>query len=242
MSFPNRCFYIVAVDNLALVMGTTLPTSLYSLYRTTFNLDPILITVIYSVYPIVVIPALFLLGPLGDKYGRKPVLLVATVIGMISLLILGFARDLVWLLVGRALQGLALGVASGNATAALVEFEPNENRKRANIWAGASLFSGLVLGPLAAGVMGRYLPHPLLLSYLATFALEAVTFVFLFSIPEEHEKPFNAPSFYKPALPKGKVAVFLSSSVAGGLVFAMFAVTIFHLSLVAIRGKEIKFG
>ena len=67
-------------------MGTTIPTPLYSLYRSLFDLTPILITVTYSAYAIVVVPSLFLSDRLADKYGRKPVLLVATLIGIVAIL------------------------------------------------------------------------------------------------------------------------------------------------------------
>jgi len=249
MPYSSRCFYVVAVDALALVMSSTLPTSLYSIYKSTFGLNPILITVIYSVYPIVVVPSLFFFGPLGDKYGRKPILLVATAIAMVSLLLLGFANGLTWLIAGRALQGLALGVAFGNSTAALVEFEPNGNRKRANVTAGASLFAGLILGPLTAGVLGKYFPYPLLLPYLVTLILFSVVFAFLLTIPEEHEKLENAPLFYKPTIPTGKSAIFFSSALAAGLVFAMsglyyslaptYVETVLNINNIAVGGAVV---
>ena len=143
----NRCFYIVAVASLSIDNGNNNPHTTLQRYRSLFDLTPILITVTYSAYAIVVVPSLFLLGPLGDKYGRKPVLLVATLIGIVAILFLGFAKDFTWLIIGRALQGLGVGISLGNATAAMVEFEPNEDRKRANRTAGTSLFAGLVLGP-----------------------------------------------------------------------------------------------
>jgi MFS family permease len=202
-------------------MGTTIPTPLYTLYKAEFNLTPILITVIYSAYAIVVVPALFLLGPLGDKYGRKPLLLTATVIGMAGLLFLGFAQSIAWLIAGRVLQGIAIGISLGNATAALVEFEPNSDRKRANRAAGTSLFLGITFGPIIGGVLGQYGPMPLLLPYLINLGLLVASFVLLSRIKEEHQAPPNAPLIYKPMVPQGKSAVFLSSSVAGGLVFAM---------------------
>ena len=46
-------------------------------------------------------------------------------------------------------------------------------------------------------------------------------FFLVLTIPEKHVKPENAPLFYKPMVPQGKGAVFFSSSLAGGLVFAM---------------------
>jgi MFS family permease len=220
-SSSSGCFFIVALASLALVMGTTIPTPLYTLYKAEFNLTPILITVIYSAYAIVVVPALFLLGPLGDKYGRKPLLLTATVIGMAGLLFLGFAQSIAWLIAGRVLQGIAIGISLGNATAALVEFEPNSDRKRANRAAGTSLFLGITFGPIIGGVLGQYGPMPLLLPYLINLGLLVVSFVLLSRIKEEHQAPPNAPLIYKPMVPQGKSAVFFSSSVAGGLVFAM---------------------
>jgi MFS family permease len=217
----SSCFFIVLLASLTLVMGTTIPTPLYSIYRAEFNLTPILITVIYAAYALVVFPALFIFGPMGDKYGRKPVLLSATLVGMAAILSLSFAVDLTWLIIGRILQGIAIGIALGNATAALVEFEPNKDRKKANRAAGTSLFTGLLFGPLIGGLLGQYSPMPLLLPYLVNLALLIVSFLLLLTIKEEHQKPPNAPLFYKPTVPSGKGAVFFSSAIAGGLVFAM---------------------
>ena len=113
-------------------MSGVLPTPLYGIYEAKFGLSPIEGTLIFASYAIAVIPALFIFGPIGDKIGRKRILLVAVVICIIASLFLALGDGLLWLIIGRALQGIAVGAAFGNATAAIVELEPSKNRKRAS--------------------------------------------------------------------------------------------------------------
>ena len=63
-----------AVTALALavgMMGTTLPTPLYALYRQRFGFSELMITVIFAAYAAGVVAALLLLGRLSDQIGRR---------------------------------------------------------------------------------------------------------------------------------------------------------------------------
>ena len=59
------------------MMGTTLPTPLYALYRQRFGFTELMITVVFAAYAAGVIAALLLFGRLSDQIGRRRVLLPA---------------------------------------------------------------------------------------------------------------------------------------------------------------------
>ena len=60
----NRSFLIVALATLFLLMGTNTYT-LYGLYKITFALSPLAITLIYAAYSVGVVPTLFFFGPIS---------------------------------------------------------------------------------------------------------------------------------------------------------------------------------
>lgn len=242
---PSRkSFIIVALAILFLLMGATIPTPLYQLYRFEFALSPIAITLIYAIYAIGVIPTLFFFGPLGDSLGRKPLLIIAISFGVMGTVILGFAQGFNWLLIGRFVQGIGIGAVLGNATAALVEFEPNENKQRASQIAAMTQLGGLGLGTLTAGLMAEYLFAPTLLVYILEFILLIIILVLIFTIKGTDNK---SETFHirKPALPKLK-GLFATSSLASSIALAMsglyfslaptYVQNILHVNNVALGG------
>jgi MFS family permease len=224
MKHSGSGFYLVATVNMMLLMSGVLPTPLYGLYETKFGLSPIEGTLIFSVYAIAVIPALFIFGPAGDKWGRKRILLSSVAICIFASIFLAVGDGLGWLIIGRALQGVAVGAAFGNATAAMVELEPSMNRKRASRAAGTSMFSGLIIGPLLSGFAVEYLPAPTLMIYLIDLALLGVVFVLLFRIEEPKREQKLAPlGLGFPRIPANIRLHFASASLSASLVFAMSA-------------------
>ena len=65
------------------------------------------------------------------------------------------------LLVGRVLSGLSAGIFTGTATAAVIEAAPPNWRNRAAAVATVANVGGLGGGPLLAGLLVQYAPHPL---------------------------------------------------------------------------------
>ena len=180
---PNhRSFIIVTITTLILLMGATIPTPLYGIYRSEFALSQISITLIYAAYSVGVVPTLFFFGPLGDAIGRKPLLILAVVISIIGTAIIGIAPGLEWLIIGRLAQGVGIGAVLGNATAALVELEPQGNKQRASQVASMALLGGLGLGPLIAGLMAQYLSYPTLLPYILEIILLLIVLILVLTI------------------------------------------------------------
>src|ERR1700724_1655759 len=101
--------------------GTTLPTPLYGLYRVQIGFSELMVTVVFAVYALGVIAALLVAGDFSDILGRRPVLLFALGLAVLSAVCFLFEDGLPLLFVGRLLSGFSAGLFSGAATAAVLE-------------------------------------------------------------------------------------------------------------------------
>lgn len=92
-----------------------------------------------------------LFGPLGDRYGRRAAVLLATaVFGLFSLLT-AFAANIEQLMVLRFLTGIGMGGAAPNVYTLASEFSPHRHRGLVMLLAGLGLPMGAILGGLIAG-------------------------------------------------------------------------------------------
>src|SRR5258707_6079377 len=66
------------------MLGTTLPTPLYDLYRERFGFSELMITVIFATYAAGVIASLLLFGRLSDQIGRRRLLLPGLALAALS--------------------------------------------------------------------------------------------------------------------------------------------------------------
>ncbi|PZU11068.1 MAG: tetracycline resistance MFS efflux pump [Sphingomonas sp.] len=133
-----------------------------------------------------------LMGNLGDRFGRRPVLLGALAGFAIDYLLMGFAPSLGWLFLGRALAGL-FGASFGPAGAALADMSTPDERARYFGMMGAAFGIGFVVGPAVGGLLGEFGPRA---PFHAAAALAALNFVIgLFLFPEtlkrENRRPFT---------------------------------------------------
>ncbi|MFF9373671.1 MFS transporter [Streptomyces griseoluteus] len=159
------------------MMGTTLPTPLYGLYRERIGFSELIVTVVFAVYAVGVIVALLLAGGASDVLGRRPVLVVALVLSALSALCFLLEGGLPLLFLGRVLSGFSAGLFSGTGTAAVLDLAPPGRRGRAALAATAANMGGLGLGPLVSGLLAEYAPRPLILPFLVHLALLAVALV-----------------------------------------------------------------
>ncbi len=101
----------------------------------------------------------FLLAPvvggLSDRFGRKPVLLLALFLLGADYLIMAFAPDLWWLLAGRLMAG-GMGASWAAANSCVADIVPQEQRGRYFGILGGAGASGFVIGPAIGGLLGSY--------------------------------------------------------------------------------------
>jgi MFS family permease len=169
-----------------------------------------------------VITTLLLAGRSSDQAGRRPVLAVALGASALSTLVFILAPDVGALIAARIVSGLSAGLMTGTATAMLTELAPAAGRTRASLVATAANMAGLGLGPLVAGLLAQYAPHPTTLVFEVYLAVLAVAGLLLLRIPE------TVPARTRPALrfaglgiPERGRGEFIAAGVAGFAAFAL---------------------
>ena len=108
-------------------------------------------------YILVFAVLLFTWGVLGDKYGRKRILMIGLVIFGLASAISAFAPTIEFLIGSRAVMGIG-GAAVLPVTLAIITvvFPPHERGKAIGAWAGA-VGAAVALGPVLGGIL---LQHP----------------------------------------------------------------------------------
>lgn len=101
----------------------------------------------------------FLFGPvmggLGDRFGRRPVLLACLVAFGVDYIVMGLAPSIAWLFASRALAGVA-GASFVPASAYVADITPPERRAQNFGLIGAAFGLGFVVGPSLGGLLGHF--------------------------------------------------------------------------------------
>lgn len=214
-------FGLLAYAFAALMIGTTMPTPMYALYAEQLHFTVLTTTVVYATYAGGVLFALLAFGRWSDAIGRRPMLLGGVAAALVSAAVFLAADSVTLLLVGRLLSGLSAGIFTGTATAAVIEAAPERWRGRAAAVATATNIGGLGLGPVVAGLLVQYAPHPLHLSFIVHIVLAALAGVAVLLVPETSPRSGRI-SVQRLSVPAEVRSVFIIASIAG---FAGFAVT-----------------
>ena len=182
---PRRvAFWLLAFVFAATMLGTTLPTPLYDIYQAQWHFSAAVVTVTFAVYAAGVLLTLLLTGRASDQAGRKPVLAAALGCSALSTVVFILAPNVGVLMAGRILSGFSAGLMTGTATAALTELIPASAARRASLAATAANMGGLGLGPLVAGLLAQYAPHPTTLVFEVYLAVLAAAALLLLLVPE----------------------------------------------------------
>ena len=132
-----------------------------------------------------------ILGALSDRYGRKPILLLALFVMAAYYLLMGFAQTLWLLFLGRLIGGVTAAThATANAYMADIS-SPEEKAARFGML-GAGFGLGFVLGPLIGGLLGEWGPRA---PFFAAAMLAAANGVLCYFVLKESLKTKNRRDF-----------------------------------------------
>lgn len=159
-----------------------------------------------------------LLGGLSDRVGRKPCVLAGLVLAGLSTLALVLAPGLAALAVARALQGLAIGLVAGGATAWAAELAggPEAGRRAARIMAfgtAGSYGAGGLATLIALWLLGHAEPP---VTFWLHVAMVAALVAMVARLPDRRP-PARVAWLRVPAFPRGTVASSFGMFAAWGV-------------------------
>ena len=168
------------------------------------------------------------MGNLGDRFGRRPVLLFALLALGLDYLLLAFAPTIVWLFVGRLIAGIA-GSTFSIAYAYVTDTTAVEKRAQAFGLVGAAFGGGFILGPVIGGILGEYGDR---IPFYAAAGLSLLNVVYGYfvlneSLPKESRRPFDI----RRANPVGSVMQLRKYPLVAGLAVAYFLYMVGHNAL-----------
>ncbi|AOH86631.1 MFS transporter [Sphingomonas panacis] len=112
-------------------------------------------------------------GSLGDRFGRRPVLLAAMIAFAVDYGLMAFAPTVGWLFLGRIFAGVA-GAIYGPANAVLADVTPPEKRGETFGLMGAAFGAGFIIGPAIGGLLAGFGPRAPFVVAAALAVLNAV--------------------------------------------------------------------
>ncbi len=170
------------------------------------------------------------LGALGDRFGRRPVLLYTLLALSLDYLLLAFAPTLVWLFVARVITGVASSTFS-LAYAYITDITEADQRAQRFGMVGAAFGGGFILGPVIGGLLGEIGPR---IPFYAAAAMALANFAYGWfalgeSLGESNRRRFD----FKRANPVGALRQIAGYPVALGVAAAYFLYMLGHYSLPA---------
>jgi MFS transporter, DHA1 family, tetracycline resistance protein len=172
------------------------------------------------------------LGVLSDRVGRRPVLLVSLFGLAIDFLIMALAPSLLWLWIGRFINGLT-AASMPTANAYVADVTPPEERAKAFGWIGSAMSFGFVAGPAIGGWLGDI---DLRLPFFVAAALTACNWLYgLLILPESHPPEKRLKAFdWKRANPLGSFRLLRSHHELLSLASIWFLYQLSHMVYPAI--------
>src|ERR1700729_1041954 len=178
------------------------PTPIYRFYPDTLGLTPFTITLIFAVYSFTMIATFLTIARLSDYVGRKPMIVLALGLNAIALLLFFVAGSAETLILARAVQGIATGVALATLGAVIADTAPQ--------WAATlnsvTAFIGLALGSLISGVFVAFSAWPTHLIYAVLLSVTLGEMVILAWVAETTSRKAGAWSGIRPKLTVPKAA------------------------------------
>ncbi|MFT9816081.1 MFS transporter [Lysinibacillus sp. NPDC056185] len=163
------------------ILTVALPVFVKELDASTTDLQWIM-----NIYILFLAAFLLSAGSIGDKYGRKKVLLIGLILFGITSIMAGMSDSTEMLIVARALMGIAAAIMLPLTMSIVPTIFPNNERGKAiSIWA-AGMGVGLLIGPLVGGfLLEHYAWESIFFVNLPIIAVTLVGVIFL--VPESKD-------------------------------------------------------
>jgi DHA1 family tetracycline resistance protein-like MFS transporter len=143
-------FFVMLMD----IIGITLLLPVAPKIVLRFSDSAVMVTMITVIYAGGQFFAAPLLGKIGDRVGRRPVLLLSMVGQAVGYIVFGVGGSLWMLLLGRLIGGITSGNLS-TANAYIADVSKPEERSKNFAMISTAWSLGLILGPMLGGIFGQ---------------------------------------------------------------------------------------
>lgn len=170
------------------------------------------------------------LGNLGDRFGRRPIILYSLAVLALGYAMMAIAPTLAWLFAARLIAGAASSTFA-LAYAYITDITPADKRAQRFGMVGAAFGGGFILGPVIGGLLGEFGAR---LPFIVAAVLAALNVVYGYfilgeSLPQAKRRPFEL----RRANPLGALMALVKYPAVSGLALAYFLYMLGHLSLPA---------
>ncbi|HII81849.1 MAG TPA: MFS transporter [Ferroplasma sp.] len=222
-SWINAGSVIIFLLLFSIMAASNVTAPIYELYALKYHFGPFIITDIFAIYVLMLIPSLLFWGQYSDKHGRKLPIAIGVIMELIGLLSFLFAINVYMLFLARAFMGLASGAIAGPASTLLF----NYNKRAGAVLTSIGTSAGTATGPLLGGIMAQYLPYPFRLVYLLSIILVLLPAMAIYPIKDISTKNPKL-ILHFPSIDREVIRPFLLSSFVA---FGAWSITAFFMSL-----------
>jgi len=167
-----------------------------------------------------------ILGNLGDRFGRRPVLIASMLAFGMDYALMAWAPTLAWLFLGRAIAGIA-GAVYSPASSVLADVTPPEKRSGVFGLIGAAFGIGFIIGPAIGGLLAGFGPRaPFVAASVLALANAAVMIV---AMPETLARENRRPLRLRDAHIVGAFRPLFHAGNAAPLLAAWFVWQLAHM-------------
>jgi MFS family permease len=224
---PAASFAAMAVAFAAFFIAAGAPTPLLPIYEARWNFPASMVTVAFGVYAIALLLTLLIIGSLSDHIGRRPLLIGALALELVSMVVFLVSPSIGWIIAARIIQGVATAAATSSFSAAILELAPDRRKHLAGVIAGLAPAAGIGVGALFSGVIAQFSSSAVAIVWSILAAVMVIALVFAIFTPETAARKAGAIASLRPqvSVPPGARSVFavtLPSLIAAWLVSALF--------------------
>ncbi|MHC6593967.1 MFS transporter [Arthrobacter sp. C152] len=175
---------VTAAAFIAVFAAGSASIPLFATYRSQDGVTDSELSLVAVGYFVCAVCSLLVLGRLSDHLGRKPVSAAALVTAALGCAVLMGVNGFWPLFAGRALQGIAAGLASSALAAFVVDCAPDRPGWIVPAITTAGATVGLSLGVFTSGALVQYGPFPRQLPYAVPGGLLIACALALAAVPE----------------------------------------------------------
>ncbi|GHF23711.1 MFS transporter [Streptomyces fumanus] len=190
----------VVIASIAVAFGAGAGSPLFVLYQHQWGFPDWELTLAFTVYAVTLLATLLVAGSVSDHIGRRPVLIGAMLLLLVTSALFLAADDIGWIIAARAVQGMATGAATSTFTAVIIELASPRRRALMTVLTSAAPVGGLALGALFAGLAVEFTDHPTQVVFLGLSVVLVHGIASVLAAPETAARRPGAMASLRPRL------------------------------------------